>query len=178
MELIQAVTKEQLGRVEALYLSAFPKGERKPFEIILQKREEGFVDVLALEESGEFAGLALTIKYGDLVLLDYFAVEESAREHGYGSKALKALFATYTGKRLMIEIESTKEEADNRIQRLRRKAFYERNGMVLLDFDVELFGIKMETMANQKDVSFEEYTELYLASYGSRVQGKIRRLNG
>ena len=50
--------------------------------------------------------------------------------------------------------------------------------MVLLDFDVELFGIKMETMANQKDVSFEEYTELYLASYGSRVQGKIRRLNG
>ena len=68
MELIQAVTKEQLGRVEALYLSAFPKGERKPFEIILQKREEGFVDVLALEESGEFAGLAITIKYGDLVL--------------------------------------------------------------------------------------------------------------
>ena len=46
MELIQAVTKEQLGRVEALYLSAFPKGERKPFEIILQKREEGFSTIL------------------------------------------------------------------------------------------------------------------------------------
>lgn len=177
MELIQAVTKEQLERVESLYLSAFPKYERKPFEIILQKREEGFVDILSIEESGEFVGLAITIKYKALVLLDYFAVEEAARDCGYGSKALKALFAEYAGKRLMIEIESTKEETDNQAQRLRRKAFYERNGMVCLDFDVELFGTAMETMADKKDVSFEDYMELYLASYGNRIQGKIRLLS-
>ena len=40
MELVIAKTQKQLADVEALYLSAFPREERKPFPLMQKKCEE------------------------------------------------------------------------------------------------------------------------------------------
>ena len=55
MQLVNAVTEEQLKNVRQLYFSAFPLEERIPFELILEKRDAGFVEILAIEsDEGDF----------------------------------------------------------------------------------------------------------------------------
>lgn len=178
MELIKALTKERQDKILELYLTAFPKSEQKPFSVIVQKQEEGIVDMLSIEEDGSFLGLAILVRQGDLVLLDYLAVAEEARNGGYGSLTLQALQEHYSGKRIILEIDSTKEEADDRPMRLRRKEFYHRNGMRELPYLVNLWGNEMEMMSNGTSVSFEEYYRLYLDSFGPRVSKNIRLLDG
>lgn len=177
MKLNDACRKEQLKNIRALYESAFPKSEKKPFRMILKGRQKGSYEIFALEgEAGEFLGLAITMCCGELVLLDYFAIEPEHREKGVGSQALKALQQRYSGKKFLLEIESTVglEEkgqntrddnsaigADEAARRLRRKAFYMRNGMAPMDFLVNLFGVEMELMTYECSVTFEEYHTIF-----------------
>lgn len=193
MRLTDAYTKEQLKRVRLLYEDAFPKSEKKPFGMILRGRKKGNYEIFALEgEDGGFQGLAITMHYGELVLLDYFAIEPGCRGNGVGSRALNALQQRYQGKKFLLEIESTVglkeleengkgdipfDEAD---LRLRRKEFYLRNGMQPMDFLVNLFGVEMELMTYECSVTFEEYHAIFehLLPWGmaSRVKPVESRL--
>lgn len=175
MELIQAVNKKRLEQMEQLYLRSFPKNERKPFSLIVNVREKGLGDMWSLEEDGESVGLAITVNYEDRVLLDYFAIEEEKQGMGYGSAAIQTLLTHYQRKRLLIEIESTKDQAENSKERIRRKEFYHRNGFTDLDFMVELFGVRMEMLSNQRNVTFEEYLEVYIRAFGDRMKEFVKR---
>ncbi len=177
MKLARAIDGIRRKRVEALYLSAFPKSERKPYELMVGKQEEGFVDIFSLEEDNEFIGLAILVKKADLVLLDYFAIDDEKRGGGYGSRALEAIFSYYSGKRLVLEIESTVGEAPNYEDRIRRKAFYLRNGLTELFCSVRLFGIEMELLSNGHAVSFEEYQGIYAAAFGARICEFVRQIS-
>ena len=56
--------------------------------------------------------------------MDYLAIDESARNGGYGSLTLQALFEHYPDMRMILEIDSTKEEtAADLGMRIRRKEF-------------------------------------------------------
>lgn len=76
MKILDAINSNNLANVEKLYYKAFPKDELKPFDLILQKQKDGFVDILAIENNETFVGLAITAHYKNLVLLDYFAIED------------------------------------------------------------------------------------------------------
>lgn len=174
MKLLQAVSEEQLAKIRELYLTAFPKVERKPFELICEKQKEGFGDILLLDDEGEFCGLAITIFREDLVLLDYFAIDDRKRGCGYGSKALQLIKEYYEGKRLLIEIESTGVPCENLEDRIRREKFYHRNGMKDLGITVELFGVIMVLLSSGKPVSYEEYTKVYEHAFGSKMLEHIK----
>lgn len=176
MELIQAVDQKRLEQIAQLYLRAFPKTERKPFELICSIREKGFGDIWSLEENGAFVGLAITVNCKDKILLDYFAIEEEMQDMGYGSAAIQTLLQQYQGKKLIIEIESTKDQAENSSERIRRKDFYHKNGFTNLDFMVDLFGVKMEMMSNQTGICFEEYLEVYVKAFGERMKEVVKKL--
>ncbi|MBS6194312.1 MAG: hypothetical protein KH828_01845 [Clostridiales bacterium] len=173
MKLLQAVSAGELEKIERLYLTAFPKAERKPFALICEKQKEGAADILTVEEDGEFAGLAITIYNEDLVLLDYFAIDETKRSGGRGSAALQLLMKYYEGKRLLIEIESTEVPCDNPEERVRRERFYHRNGMKDLEITVNLFGIVMKLLSCGGPVSYREYIEVYEQAYGTEITGNI-----
>lgn len=176
MDLIHADDALRLRQIEQLYLRAFPANERKPFGVICRKKNEGISDILSIEEKGEFLGLAITINYEDKVLLDYFAVDDKARGKGCGSAALTALTQRYGGRRMILEIESTAQQADNLPERLRRKHFYHKNGMTDLGFQVVLFGVAMEMLSNGTAVTFEEYLDLYVKTYGERMREFVKPL--
>ncbi len=176
MELIQAVDPKRLEQMAQLYLRSFPKAERKPFELICNIREKGVGDMWSLEENGMSVGLAITVNYKDRILLDYFAIEEEMQGKGYGSTAIQTLLQQYQGKKLIIEIESTKDQAENLSERMRRKDFYHRNGFTDLGFSVDLFGVKMEMMSNQTGISFEEYLEVYVKAFGERMKEVVKKL--
>jgi len=101
--------------------------------------------------------------------LDYFAFAPQKRGKGYGSTALKALLEFYEGRRMIIEIETTSQETDNLEERIRRKRFYHKNGITDLGFMADLFGVRMEILSNNTRVTFDEYLELYVKTYGERM---------
>ena len=108
IELKQVFSGERLMEIHALYETAFPAGEKKPFSMIISGQETGLVEILSAEENDTFLGLAIMAKSGDRVLLDYFAIASERRGQGTGSAVLQALKERYQGMRIIIEIESTK----------------------------------------------------------------------
>lgn len=172
---MRAGQKQQLKQIKALYKQAFPKAERKPFFLMQKKQREGSMEIWSIEdEKGEFVGLAIMVLYRDLALLDYFAIAPEKREGGMGSKAFQMLKKQYGDKRFFIEIESPKIESYNREQRIRRKAFYIKNGMAVLPFMVKLFGIEMEILADNCTLDFEEYSGIYRDIFGRFISRNVQ----
>lgn len=168
--ILKLAGKSDLPALKKLYKSAFPKAERKPFSTMQKLQEKGKMEILSIEKSGEFAGLMITVLMSDIVLLDYFAIDETARGKGIGSKALDLFSERYACKRCVLEIESVDENAKNNEQRIRRKAFYKKNGFLPNGVLVRLFGIDMELLTKSNyTVSFDEYYALYKNVLGKTI---------
>ncbi len=76
-----------------------------------------------------FVGLTYAICTDNLVYLLFLAVEESKQSQGYGSQILAQVKKEAGVRPCVLTIEPMDEEdASNRTQRLKRLAFYERNG--------------------------------------------------
>ena len=174
MKIIKATDETRLKLIEDLYLRAFPKAERKPFSLMVQKQQEGTMELLSIEEDKKFLGLAIFAHDKDIALLDYFAITDELRGQGIGSRAIKALQKIYAGKRFVLEIETTKKPCDDLEMREHRKGFYLRNGLHTMDFDVNLFGVEMEVLSNAECLNFEEYLDVYKTACGLKFADKIQ----
>ena len=173
MKIIKATDEHRLQLIEDLYMRAFPKAERKPFQLMVKKQAEGTMELLSIEEENQFLGLAIFAHDKDIALLDYFAISDEYRGQGIGSRALKALQKIYTGKRFVLEIETTKKPCNDLKMRNKRKEFYLRNGLHTMDFDVMLFGVEMEMLSNADHLNFDEYLDVYKNACGLKYADKI-----
>lgn len=174
MKLTRAATKEQYRQIEALYMRAFPKEERKPFSRMVKKQAEGSMELLCIEDdAGLFLGLAIYVLDGDLALLDYLAIMEEYRNQGIGSKILSRLQTYYPGKRFLLEIEDAAAESEDQSMRIRRKAFYLRNGMKVMPFLVNLFTVEMEVLTFETEVGYEEYFDIYNHVFGPEISKHV-----
>ena len=177
IRLTDAPNEGFLDRVMRLYDAAFPENEKKPWQLMLDKRREGYYDIYAITDGRDFLGEALTVSYRDIVLLDYLAVSPEQRGNGIGTKTLGLLFEKYPDKRLILEIESTFADALNPDQRKSRKSFYLRAGMKALDYRVMLFGVEMELLVYGGDVSFDEYRSIFSGVYGESFAENVIRIS-
>ena len=173
MKIVKATDENRLKLIEDLYMRAFPKSERKPFKLMVQKQSEGTMELLSIEEENAFLGLAIFAYDKDIALLDYFAISDHMRGQGIGSRAIKALQKIYAGKRFVLEIETTKKPCGDLEMREHRKAFYHRNGLHTMDFDVNLFGVEMEVLSNGNHLNFDEYLDVYKNACGLKFADKI-----
>ena len=175
IKLIDAVTAGMTREVWRLYTEAFPEPERKSPKLMEDKYREGKVDILAVvDETGRFLGEMITVKRGELVLLDYFAISPDIRGGGIGSKSLEKLREYYDDSILILEIESTLEPADNSEQRQRRKRFYLSNGFRPLDWEVILFGIRMEILTSGKYVDYHSYHDIYETAFDRIISDDVK----
>lgn len=172
----QVSSKADWRNISKLYKKAFPLTERKPLSLIRSTHKKNKADVWLIEEDGEFRGFAITMNSGDLVMLDYFAVADAFRGQGYGSSCLKWLQEQYKDYRFFLEIESVHIKAKNMEQRLGRKAFYERNGMREVGIIAKVFGVELESLGYDCELTFEEYKNLYIDCYGKLVGMNIREV--
>ena len=152
-------------RIYCLYRLAFPRYERKPFSIICSMWKKGKTDVWYFESGGRFAGFATTINDSELILLDYLAVSKHMRGQGIGSRILSGLKEAYAGKGLFVEIESAYEAVPNREERVRRKAFYLKNGMHPSRVMASVFDVNMELLCWNCCVDFPAYHAFYRDNY-------------
>lgn len=174
----EAFEDEQLEQIRFLYEAAFPASEKKPFSLILEKRATGAVEILVIEdEKKRFRGLLITILHKDMVLIDYFAIDETYRGIGIGTDVLKLFTSRYANKRIFLEIESTVSEfvEDYEIKQ-RRKEFYEKNGFLSMNYLVNLFGVEMEILSFHSNVCFDEYHEMLVHVYGEKIRDKVQFL--
>lgn len=175
MKLVESYDNKILTKIRNLYDISFPDDEKKPFELILKKCEEKSAEILAIQDDNcEFLGLAITVLYNNMVLLDYFAISPEHRGNNVGSNALKMLFNRYSGRKFVLEIENTNIASDNCGERLRRKAFYIKNGMKAMPYIVNLLGVEMEIMTYNCDVTFEEYYSIYANVFSDNISSKVR----
>ena len=166
--------KDNLEKIEYLYLTAFPKNERKPFDLILEKCNNGSIEIISIQnDNSNFLGFAIIILNNDMVLLDYFAIAPESRGQNVVSTALKMLFERYKNKRFILEIENTEIESDNLEERKRRKAFYLKNGMSVMPFKVNLIGVEMEVLTHNCEVTYEEYYSIYENTFSDEYCSKI-----
>jgi len=108
----------------------FPKEELIPMwllNIISRKKNYQFS---AFYDNGLFIGILFTIETEDLLFIFYLAVNDSIHSKGYGSKLLQIVFERYKSKPITLFIETLDPLAANYHQRVKRFAFYERNGFV------------------------------------------------
>lgn len=171
----EAFEEARLEQIRALYEAAFPISEKKPFAMILEKRAQGAVEILSIEDDKKrFRGLIITILYKDMVLVDYFAIDEESRGIGIGSDVLNLFMARYAKKRVFLEIESTASElVEDYDIKIRRKAFYEKNGLASQGYLVDLFGVELEIMTFHCNISYEEYHEMLVHVYGNVMRDKV-----
>lgn len=178
MKILDAINSNNLANVEKLYYKAFPKDELKPFDLILQKQKDGFVDVLAIESDGNFVGLAITGTYKNLVLLDYFAIEDDFRNRKFGTTAFNLIKNRYRDKKFFLEIENPENlECNNKLERLRRRNFYLKNGVIELPYFVDLLGVEVKILANTAILTYEEYLSVYSNVFGREISDKINLLS-
>ena len=162
-------------RIRLLYQEAFPRCERKPFSIILKMARAGKTDLWCFEDEEGFAGLAATINGKEHILIDYLAVAKKRRGTGVGTRMLTALLDHYKDYGVFLEIEEQDETADNNTERVRRKEFYLRAGLVPMDTHVKLFGVDMELLGKNCHLDFDEYREFYLNNYGKFAYDHITK---
>lgn len=165
-----------LPRLFWLYLRAFPPAERKPFSRIVRMARAGRSDLWTIRRGGRFAGFAATVNSPEIVLLDYFAVEKALRGRGVGSGALQALMERYRDRGFFVEIESTREDCGNRNERENRKRFYVNCGMVPMDTEAEVFGVRMELLGVGCSLDFEDYRAFYREHYSPWAAEHIKEV--
>lgn len=139
--------KESRKDLRKLYDAAFPKDEQLPFWLIKIRLKKGLGELYGIYDEEEFVGLVHNAFYKDMVYIFYFAIHESQRGKGYGGRVLQTLQKKYSDKRIFLCIEAMNPKAENYDQRVKRKAFYERNGFKMLPFGVKEGNMEYDCMA-------------------------------
>lgn len=112
---------------------AFPPNERKPLATMLELAAAGRYELLGLFEGADLLGYATQWTAPEApgyVMLDYLGVTAPRRNGGLGGSILAALTEREAGKRTVI-VEADGPDGgpeEERPLRLRRLAFYRRNG--------------------------------------------------
>ena len=151
-------------KVASLYEVAFPVEERLP---LWQLSWNGLKRV--------FVGLTYTIYTDNLVYLLFLAVEESKQSQGYGSQILAQVKKEAGVRPCVLTIEPMDEEdASNRNQRLKRLAFYERNGYQLLNHFYFEGTERYQILTTDRSLCLadleQDLAKTFLGKYGIRVE--------
>ena len=172
MELINAKFKD-LKHIKKLFLTAFPKEERPPFYVLLQKRKSGTGELLVAKDNNEFVGFIHLVHYKDLIYLFFFAIHQDLRGKGYGSQVLQQLIAKYKDKRIFLAREPLDSDAPNLSERVNRRNFYLKNGFTDLPIQIVEADYVFDAMGVNCTITAQEYLDLILNWGGKSLQRKI-----
>ncbi len=115
-------------KLKLLYETAFPKNEQIPWSDLVSLINKMHLDFTAYYEDDNFVGFTIVFPHEPFNWYWYFAVKPELRGQGKGQKILTALIEKYNGKICVLDMESPKQKCNNKEQRIRRHAFYLRNG--------------------------------------------------
>ncbi len=119
------------GEICQFMKRVFPKEERMPMWLIRILILKKNYDFQVYYDKGVFVGILFTIQSAESVFVFYIAVNDALHSKGYGSMLLQTLFNKYSNTPITLFIETMQDKkADNYTQRVKRLAFYKRNGFI------------------------------------------------
>ena len=151
-------------KVASLYEAAFPVEERLPLWQLSWN---------SLKRGQSF--LTYAIYTDNLVYLLFLAVEGSKQSQGYGSQILAQIKKEAGVRPCVLTIEPMDEkDASNRNQRLKRLAFYERNGYQLLNHFYFEGTERYQILTTDRSLCLadleQDLAKTFLGKYGIRVE--------
>ena len=155
------VTKEQNMRqnVKALYRRAFPDEERIPWWLLQLNSCRNDIDLTAWMDGDKFCGFTSSVTVEGIHFLLFFAVAEDCRSQGYGSAILQAIQKQYPA--VVLNIELLDPAAPNYLERLRRFAFYQKNGFHDAHYHVWEVGGKFRVLSTQLPLDVKRYKQIF-----------------
>ncbi len=170
---LRPLTDGDLPAYRELYESAFPAGERKELSFMTGGACSDAYDLLVIgTPEVSVAGLIITVRHGDMLLLDYLAVQPELRSQGIGHAAIPCTLAycrdRAPGAHVFLEIEVPTADCDNPVQRTRRKAFYLSCGLAETNVRAHIYGTDMELLAPPADapyITLPAYAALLRATF-------------
>ena len=153
-----------------LYKKAFPGAQRIPTWILRYKLRKGKAGFSIIYSNDTWIGLIYFNEYKDIVFIQFLAISESYRSGGYGSKVMDLMKDTHSEKRIILNIEVLDKLAENYQQRIKRKAFYEKNGFSSAGYIVQEADERHEMLILGGSISKDEIDAIYKSLLG-RVIG-------
>lgn len=117
--------------VRVLNREAFPANEQVVIDKLFSDAADTSLVLLGIYSKNAFAGFFVIRESPAIAYIAYFAICPERRSQGIGSRALRLLQACYPGCQLVVECEAPDDKVPNQSQRLRRRAFYLRNGFAV-----------------------------------------------
>lgn len=148
-------------QVKQLYRRAFPRYERAPWSWLMLKSRHDRANFWAFFDQDRFVGLAFFIHgAGKMHYLYYLAVNDQVRSRGYGSRILAQLRKLYRAGTIVLDCEQPDPDADNHQQRLKRMAFYAKNGFYRTNRFHHDRGEVFHILASKKAVNHDHVDEV------------------
>lgn len=130
---LQNVRLDDFDAIYDLMEQAFPKTELLGKEIHYQNFQRMDFFGKKYEDEKGLAAFIIGYQEDQYLFLEYFAVREDLRQHGIGSKFLKALITVTSNQPIYLEAELPQTEISKR-----RIGFYERQGFQLNTYDYQM----------------------------------------
>ena len=118
---------EEFDRFYQILSNNFPTKEIKEYNYMKDTFHAGLYQVLTLKDNDQIVGIMSFYQHDDFRFIDYFAIDDSLKGKGMGSKMLQ-YFINLDDKMVILEVEHPEDE-----QSKRRIAFYQRNGLYIND---------------------------------------------
>ena len=167
-------TKKPNKEIKNLYIEAFPAIERIPLFLLKLLTKKGKADFFEIYDDTNRIGMLYIVYYKDIVFVFYLAIDNKLRGRGYGTLILDLIKDKYSENRIILNIEKLDENSANYEQRLKRKAFYEKNSFKSLEYFVKEgpeFYEMLYYSKNNLRVEKQEYEELVRNYLGKAFYG-------
>ncbi len=152
-----------------LYKEAFTTVRNIPTWLLKFKLRNGKDGFNVIYAGDIWVGLIYTTEYKDIVFVHFFAISESCRSSGYGSKVIDLLKTIHTNKKIVLNIEKLDERENNYKQRSKRKAFYQKNGFTSSGYIVKEPREELEMLIFGGHIHKEEIEAMYKYLFGSII---------
>lgn len=133
-----------------------------PFVLMLLMSCLWNTDFWAFYEGDTLCGIVYAASQGNVAFIMFFAVAAGLRSRGYGSCIVKQLASIYPDRKRIVSIEPCEEGVENLNQRIRRKAFYARNGYVETGCFMKLAGQEQEILIQNGVFDEREFAWFFL----------------
>lgn len=145
--------------LEEINEEAIPENERNSLDDLFATGEDGNLEILGIYEKNEPVGFLAVRQYRRIRYLAYLAVRSDLRSRGIGGSAIRQLIGKDPECRTVVEFEAPDPDSVNNCLRIRRKAFYLRNGFYETGWFTAYDGTEFEIGCSKQTFDEKEFGE-------------------
>lgn len=176
MENVTLINKNR-QKVKEIYKSSFRKEDRMPFMLMLLMASLKSTHFISFHDGDTLCGFVYMAAIKRITFVMFFAVDESIRSKGYGSRILDKIQSLHPDNKIIITIERCDEDAEDIEERLRRKKFYANNGYMQAEYMVKLGNQKQEILIKNGEFNKREFTLFFLRYSNFTIMPKVWKIS-